>query len=409
MKTLILSLPFILFLGACSFLVDFEEEKTSQERNCHDTLDNDDDGRTDCEDQDCEDSEDCTGPNINNFNNINNINNVVNPEVCDNGFDDDRDDLLDCEDDDCFTDPFCNAQPEDCFNGEDDDGDDLVDCDDPDCRSLEACSAEDESDCGDLVDDDGDGLVDCEDDDCLMNPICDLHLELCNEIIDYYNNLTTLFYYADIYMTGQSENCTSSYTCTILPEYSWVPRCYPTENTTVIPAYQPCSADSGPCGPGLVCLWSDKISNDLGSEVCLPLCAPGRVDQCVGNQGLCFRHWTDTYDNFHQMSVELWLCEIPSCNPMEVNLSGCTISTSRCYPTPDLMGDATCHASFGTTAVGGLCFNNDEACIPGTICRKGPNDGTETRCHTLCTDDTQCTYPSTCYKLDNRQYFGFCK
>lgn len=51
-------------------------------------------------------------------------------EDCGNGVDDDGDGRVDCEDADCATARVCQ---EGCDDGFDDDGDGLVDCDDDDC------------------------------------------------------------------------------------------------------------------------------------------------------------------------------------------------------------------------------------------------------------------------------------
>jgi len=87
-------------------------------------------------------------------------------ERCDNGFDDDNDGRVDCDDPDCELSPVC--LPEDCDNGDDDDADGLADCDDPDCAA--ACAPPEACDNG--IDDDLDGRVDCRDFDCAGDPAC---------------------------------------------------------------------------------------------------------------------------------------------------------------------------------------------------------------------------------------------
>ena len=70
------------------------------------------------------------------------------PELCNNDIDDDRDGRTDCDDPDCDERPACADVPlygdamEDCTNEIDDDGDDLVDCDDPDCDADPACTVD---------------------------------------------------------------------------------------------------------------------------------------------------------------------------------------------------------------------------------------------------------------------------
>ena len=61
-------------------------------------------------------------------------------EICDNGIDDDADGLTDCDDDDCVDSAPCLGIPvEICDNGIDDDFDDAVDCADDDCANSAAC------------------------------------------------------------------------------------------------------------------------------------------------------------------------------------------------------------------------------------------------------------------------------
>ncbi len=66
-------------------------------------------------------------------------------ETCGNGVDDDEDGRVDCMDDECLDAPEClPPPPEDCFNGVDDDEDGLTDCGDPDCETSEpSCVAPD--------------------------------------------------------------------------------------------------------------------------------------------------------------------------------------------------------------------------------------------------------------------------
>jgi len=58
-------------------------------------------------------------------------------EVCDNEIDDNDNGKTDCEDESCKTNPACMETI--CNDGKDDDGDGLVDCDDPDCEKSWQC------------------------------------------------------------------------------------------------------------------------------------------------------------------------------------------------------------------------------------------------------------------------------
>ncbi len=59
-------------------------------------------------------------------------------QACSDGVDNDADGLTDCDDDDCATDTACI--PEDCSNGIDDDMDGAIDCVDPECADAAECA-----------------------------------------------------------------------------------------------------------------------------------------------------------------------------------------------------------------------------------------------------------------------------
>jgi hypothetical protein len=88
---------------------------------CFDTVDNDRDGQTDCDDPECARDATCGA------------------EVCGNGGDDDGDAAMDCDDEDCAGDAACPA-PELCDNGLDDDADGDFDCEDVECAGALACA-----------------------------------------------------------------------------------------------------------------------------------------------------------------------------------------------------------------------------------------------------------------------------
>ena len=122
------------------------------EPSCHNGIDDDNDGLTDCDDPDCLTSGLC-----------------LPDEDCANGEDDDDDGATDCDDMDCAGHTACNNR-ENCFNGMDDDGDNLVDCDDDDCDSAQGCTAAE--DCSNGIDDNDDGLTDCADPLCVGSSFC---------------------------------------------------------------------------------------------------------------------------------------------------------------------------------------------------------------------------------------------
>src|SRR5690606_2574907 len=77
-------------------------------------------------------------------------------EICDNGVDDNNDGKADCEDTECDPHPHCQ---ENCTDGVDNDGNGLIDCDDPDCQNNPAHPECGETLCGDGLDNDGDGVA----------------------------------------------------------------------------------------------------------------------------------------------------------------------------------------------------------------------------------------------------------
>ncbi len=136
---------------------------------CNNGIDDDGDGKTDCADADCFAESHCLDA----------------VEICDNGIDDDYDGFIDCADADCWLTAHCaHVQVQEiCTNGIDDDGDGLIDCEDPLCRSARHCHPGLEI-CDNGIDDDGDGFTDCDDADCQSFAGCPPRLEICDNGID---------------------------------------------------------------------------------------------------------------------------------------------------------------------------------------------------------------------------------
>lgn len=88
----------------------------TSESDCSDGVDEDEDGLTDCADDDCAGEKVCA-------------------EDCTDGIDNNLDGLLDCEDNGCV-----DACVEDCSNGTDEDQDGLKDCDDDECYGIDGCA-----------------------------------------------------------------------------------------------------------------------------------------------------------------------------------------------------------------------------------------------------------------------------
>lgn len=142
----------------------------TSELSCLDTVDDDGDGATDCDDSDCASDPACAAPV---------------ETLCSNSLDDDGDGATDCWDSDCDSDPWCPGTETSCFDNVDNDHDELLDCDDPDCDTTPPCGTPDtEISCVDNADNDGDSLVDCDDPDCVSAPACATEAGACFDDVD---------------------------------------------------------------------------------------------------------------------------------------------------------------------------------------------------------------------------------
>ena len=181
-----------LMAGVCGEYIPNTDEPYPEDtfESCSDGIDNDDDGTFDCGDRGCQSIRElcCLAE--------------FDDESCSDGQDNDGNGFADCADFSCRNGPFvtvcemetsctdridndgdrltdcndsdCADEPmcaeSNCADGIDNDGDELVDCADPSCLGTPACPAE--ADCGNNVDDDGDGATDCADSDCAGRPGC---------------------------------------------------------------------------------------------------------------------------------------------------------------------------------------------------------------------------------------------
>ena len=146
-----------LYVGGVAGCSDDDGGNPSTENNCTDGIDNDEDGLTDCDDDDCINDAACQ---------------VLVEDICDDTIDNDGDGLTDCDDDDCAGDIACSVLTEtECDDGLDNDDDGDTDCDDSDCIGDAACT-DTEVQCDDGLDNDDDGDTDCDDSDCDGDPAC---------------------------------------------------------------------------------------------------------------------------------------------------------------------------------------------------------------------------------------------
>ncbi len=92
-------------------------------------------------------------------------------ELCTDNIDNDADGKKDCEDLDCKFDAACRPATETvCFDGLDNDVDGKIDCADPNCQATPACNPE--TLCSDGIDNNFDGLTDCDESSCSTAAIC---------------------------------------------------------------------------------------------------------------------------------------------------------------------------------------------------------------------------------------------
>jgi len=191
---------------------------------CSDGMDNNFNFLIDCQDPDC-DNKACTsamvgcppgtsggGPSkVCGGRLCNQINYVCKETSCGDNIDNNNNGRIDCADDDCagqvcsvtgcplgavgaitYTctafgcDPTNNQCSEtSCADGSDNDADGLTDCADPDCDRVGICEYGKELNCNDVADNDGDGFANCMDVDCDKVANCEYGTELtCNDGFD---------------------------------------------------------------------------------------------------------------------------------------------------------------------------------------------------------------------------------
>ncbi len=149
---------------------------TGPETICNDKIDNDNDGKTDCDDTDCAKDPACA---------------VLVPTtetLCADQIDNDKDGMTDCADNDCAADAACATPLKEtlCADGIDNDKDGKTDCADADCTADAACKKSNvETICNDKIDNDQDGATDCADNDCMADLACAVTPETnCTDKID---------------------------------------------------------------------------------------------------------------------------------------------------------------------------------------------------------------------------------
>ena len=154
---------------ACRVYHNGNEVNREHGRQCFNGIDDDKDGKADCDDPDCKIYGRCrrkggkeTG------------------RMCFDGKDNDHDGNADCDDSDCQKDPRSawkcrhTETGKECFDGRDNDRDGKTDCQDKDCQKMGHCrhvgGKEEGRLCFDGKDNDHDGKADCADSDCKNDP-----------------------------------------------------------------------------------------------------------------------------------------------------------------------------------------------------------------------------------------------
>ncbi|MBQ9818540.1 MAG: DUF285 domain-containing protein [Proteobacteria bacterium] len=161
--------------------IECQDDTQPKTEICGNDADDDEDGKVDCDDEDCAEDAACKQDA---------------KEICDNKADDDEDGKIDCDDEDCAEDAACKQDAKEiCDNKADDDEDGKIDCDDEDCAEDANCKGSETKEiCDNDADDDGDGKVDCDDEDCAEAANCKASgpaentEELCKDGEDNDNN-----------------------------------------------------------------------------------------------------------------------------------------------------------------------------------------------------------------------------
>lgn len=150
------------------FALNIHEGTEDEIDLCADSMDNDRDGATDCDDYDCYDAGECS---------------ESGEDECSDDLDNDEDTYPDCEDSQCYSTEHCTERGAECEDGVDNDGDETIDCEDFNCAAEPAC-VEEGDECSDDLDNDSDDAADCADTDCADEPACIEDGDECGNELD---------------------------------------------------------------------------------------------------------------------------------------------------------------------------------------------------------------------------------
>lgn len=150
-----------------------DQENTSA--TCQDGIDNDGNGKLDCDDEGCKDFAFCAAPEDGKENTL---------IACQDKIDNDGDGKIDCNDDDCKIFDICKSSTlpaenteETCKDNIDNDGNGKIDCEEISCLVFEQCAGSKIEEntyelCTDNIDNNGNGKIDCEEISCKSFDIC---------------------------------------------------------------------------------------------------------------------------------------------------------------------------------------------------------------------------------------------
>jgi hypothetical protein len=255
--------------------------------------------------------------------------------ACQDGIDNDGDGLTDCDDDDCEDFAFCQQQESDCSDGVDNDGDGDTDCADDDCSGQAACQENTYGNCQDGIDNDLDGLTDCDDEECEVFDYCEEHEQDCGDGVDNDDDGLT--------DCDDTEDCAGAPECGgNCYELSWLaPAVWGAEITEAADDEDPetgcvqytaiVEADE-PLAGTEICVFVDDAVDPAGcGEPSLENSVEVPITLCQGEHTLHAEVGPATNENWScepvDQAVTAW--ENPSCQ-----ISSPTLSTEAASPTP---------------------------------------------------------------------------
>ncbi|MBQ9818183.1 MAG: hypothetical protein IJM59_12075 [Proteobacteria bacterium] len=341
------------------FCSQAEDGKENTLATCQDKADNDGDGKTDCDDEECQAFALCQNGTVTIVENTS--------ALCQDGIDNDSNGAKDCDDPGCQEFAFCaEAEPDKentlatCQDKEDNDSDGKVDCDDPECQAFTICNngGADLSQEGaestvaacyfDGIDNDGDTLIDCDDPNCKIYTFCQ------NLGTDKENTQTTC--------TDEKDNDDDGYIDCDDPDCANVAACAKgqvgsSENTLTTCTDEKDNDDDG------------YIDCDDPDCAAVAACAKGQVGSSENTQTTC----TDEKDNDDDGYID---CDDPDCAAVAActkDAGGNAENTqSKCTDGLDNDGDgdldcldADCQAFAICQSQVGVVENTRELCTDG--------------------------------------------